>query len=104
MFFWLWTVLVVGTLVGAFFLARRLWRSALALGRELARATEVSAELAQRVDELQAIAAASRVPIGPTLFADPEPLRARREELRAERAGRRARRLEVARGWRVYWT
>lgn len=104
MFFWLWTLLVVGTLVGAFFLGRRLWRSALGLGRELARAGEVADELARRVAELEEIAARDRPSTAPTLFDDPGPLRLRREELRAQRLARRARRVEVTRRWRAYWT
>lgn len=90
MWFWVWTVLVVGTLVGAFFLGRDLWRRAKALGRELARASEVLDRLQARADELTAQAAREAVPTGPTLFDDPDVLRERVEARRAARADRRA--------------
>ncbi|MBU4213293.1 MAG: hypothetical protein KJ792_01400 [Actinobacteria bacterium] len=47
-----WTVLVVGTLVGAFFLGRSLWRRSVALGHELARAGRAAEQLSDRVAEL----------------------------------------------------
>lgn len=108
MWFALWSVLVVGTLVGAFFLGRRLWRSLVALGRELARAGEVSAELADRAAELADLAAQQRASTDPTLFADRDELRDAVRGLRRERAARREERArrhaETARGWRAYRT
>ena len=108
MWFALWSVLVVGTLVGAFFLARRLWRSLVALGRELARAGEVTAELADRAAELADLAAQQRPDTGPTGGADRDELREVVRRLRAERTERREararRHAEVAQGWRAYWT
>lgn len=108
MWFAIWSVLVVGTLVGAFFLGRRLWRSSLALGRELARAGGVLAELGERVDELQDQLAQQRPDVGPTVFADRDVLRGERRRLQEEAAARRAARAEqhasTARGWRRYWT
>ena len=105
LWFSIWTLLVLATLGGAFLLGRRLWRSGLALGRELSRAADVAAQLADRVDELQA--ARGTVDTGPTLFADPEPLRARLAELRAAAAGRRAereeRRTATRKRWAAYW-
>jgi len=105
LWFSVWTLLVLATLAGAFLLGRRLWRSALALGRELSRAADVASQLADRVDELQA--ARGPVDTGPTLFADPEPLRARLAELRAAAAGRRAeredRRTATRLRWAAYW-
>ena len=106
LWFSVWTVLVLATLGGAFLLGRRLWRSAVALGRELSRAADAASQLADRVDELQA-AARARATTGPTLFADPEPLRERVAELRAAAAGRRAereeRRTATRLRWRAYW-
>jgi hypothetical protein len=106
LWFSVWTVLVLATLGGAFLLGRRLWRSALALGRELARAAEVTAQLADRVDELRAATEARDT--GPTLFADREVLRARFAEVRAGAADRRAareeRRTATRLRWRAYWT
>lgn len=50
LWFTIWLVLVLATVVGAFFLGRRLWRSGKALAAELGRAAEVTA----RLEELQA--------------------------------------------------
>jgi hypothetical protein len=106
LWFSVWTILVLATLAGAFLLGRRLWRSALALGRELSRAADVASQLADRVDELQAARAA--VETGPTLFAEPEPLRERLAQLRAATAERRAvredRHGETRLRWRAYWS
>ncbi|MBD8077811.1 hypothetical protein [Cellulosimicrobium arenosum] len=106
MWFWVWTLLVVGTLVGAFFLGRRLWRSLKALGRELSRASQVASELGARVDELSRQQAESAPSTGPTLFDDPEVLQARVAALRGERAERRVVRRrrdeKVWARWRVF--
>ena len=106
LWFTVWTVLVLATLGGAFLLGRSLWRSAVALGRELSRAAEVTAQLADRVDELRA--AAETRETGPTLFADRDVLRARLAEVRAGAAERRAeregRRAATRLRWRAYWT
>lgn len=106
LWFTVWTVLVLATLGGAFLLGRRLWRSAVALGRELSRAADVAAQLADRVDELQA--AAETRETGPTLFADRDVLRARLAEVRAGAADRRVereqRRAATRLRWRAYWT
>lgn len=108
LWFTVWAVLVGGTLVGAFFLGRRLWRSALGLGRALGRAGTVAGELADRADELARAAAERRPDTAATLFGDAELLRADVRRLRDERALRRAERerelLDVAHGWRSYWT
>jgi hypothetical protein len=105
LWFSVWTVLVLATLGGAFLLGRRLWRSAVALGRELSRAADTASQLADKVDQLTA--ARGAVETGPTLFADPEPLRARLAELRAASAGRRAeregRRAATRLRWAAYW-
>ncbi|MBT0995153.1 hypothetical protein KIN34_12760 [Cellulomonas sp. DKR-3] len=105
LWFLLWTVLVLGTLAGAFFLGRRLWRSTLALGRELGRASEVLAVLADRADELARLARENAPDTGPTLFGDRDELRDVRDRLRTEREERRAVRvLDAAQGWRAFWT
>ncbi|AEE46084.1 hypothetical protein [Cellulomonas fimi] len=107
LWFAVWTVIVLGTLAGAFVVARRLWRSGLAFVRQLATAAEMTGLLAQRVEELRALAAQSAVPTGPTLFADRGPLRERRDALREERDARRAERALRHRAtrlsWRAYW-
>jgi hypothetical protein len=106
--FWIWTALVVGTLVGAFFLGRRLWRQAVALGRELGRAGEAVAALSERIAELEAIAAREAPDTSATVFDGLEPARARRAALREAAAVRREARQErhraTVRGWRTYWT
>lgn len=89
MWFWIWTLLVVGTLVGAFFLARRLWRSVKGLGRELSRASQVAADLSARADELSRALEEAQPSTAPTLFDDPVVLQERVDLLRAERAERR---------------
>jgi hypothetical protein len=89
MWFWVWTLLVVGTLVGAFFLARRLWRSVKGLGRELARASQVASDLGTRADEIARRLEAEQPSTAPTLYDDPVVLRERVDALRAEKAGRR---------------
>jgi hypothetical protein len=105
LWFLLWTVLVLGALAGAFVVGRRLWRSAIALGRELGRASEVAAELAERAQELERLYRENAPDTGPTLFADRDELRATRDRLRAERVERRAARIsDAARTWRAYWT
>jgi len=105
LWFSVWTVLVLATLGGAFLLGRSLWRSAVGLGRELSRAAEVTAALADKVEQLNA---AAGVPdTGATLFADRDVLRARRAELRAEAAVRRVareeRRTATRQRWLAYW-
>ena len=88
LWFSVWTVLVLATLGGAFLLGRRLWRSAVALGRELGRAADVAAQLAERVDELQAAAEPARH--RSDAVRRPAVLRARLDALREAAAGRRA--------------
>lgn len=91
MIWWLtWSVLVVGTLVGAFFLGRSLWRRAVALGRELSRAGAVAGQLSDRVDELEA-ARAARTWVHP-LLADEDDRAGWRAGIAERRAARRARR------------
>ncbi len=92
MWFWVWTLLVVGTLVGAFFLARHLWRSVKGLGRELSRASQVAADMSARADELSRALEEAQPSTAPTLFDDPVVLQERVDLLRAERAERRAQR------------
>jgi hypothetical protein len=92
MWFIVWSVLVVGTLVGAFFLGRDLWRSAKALFAQMAESAQVMDRFAQRTDELSAQVAAAQPSTAPTLFDDPVVLHERVQVLRAERAERRGRR------------
>ncbi|ARU54039.1 hypothetical protein CBR64_18540 [Cellulosimicrobium cellulans] len=92
MWFWVWTLLVVGTLVGAFFLARHLWRSVKGLGRELSRASQVAADMSARADELSRALEEAQPSTAPTLFDDPVVLQERVDLLRAERAERRVQR------------
>ena len=90
MWFTIWSVLVVGTLVGAFFLGRDLWRKAMALLAQVSESSMVLDRFARRTDELTAAASAAQPSTAPTLFDDPVVLHERVEELRAQRAGRRA--------------
>lgn len=64
-YWWLtWSLLLAGTATGAFLLLRRLWRKAVALGRELTRAGEAAERLTARADEL-AEQARARHPVPP---------------------------------------
>lgn len=102
-----WSVLVVGTSAGAFFLGRWLWRKAVALGRELSRAGDAAARLGDRADELEQ-AARTRHPVPPpALGADPADVRVRVEAARAAADVRRAAREERHRAawarWQQHW-
>jgi hypothetical protein len=100
---WIWAGLVVGTLVGAFFLGRRLWRAGVRTMREASRAGELLGSAADRVSAAVAEAEAHRVDTSPTLFDDPVLLRERvaeRRRLKAERAAvRRDRQAATWRRW-----
>jgi len=106
--FVVWTVLVLGAAVVLFLLLRRLWRQAVALGRELSAASLVAARLAEQVDALQAAADRDPSRTDPTVFAELDVLRQRLAELREAKGARAAARLERARrtqqSWRAYWT
>lgn len=102
LWFSVWTVLVVGSLVGAFFLLRHLYRSGKALAVELGRASDAMAAVADRTAELTAAAEARSVP-APVELSDPEPARRRRGEALAVKARRKearaARHEETYRRW-----
>jgi hypothetical protein len=101
--FTVWTLLVLGTLGGAFLLGRDLWRKGGVLLAEVERAGGVAGKIADRADVLAAAA-----PPRPThdLLTGRAVHRARLAELRAVRAEQReARRLRHERtvlGWRAY--
>ncbi|MCK9793606.1 hypothetical protein M1843_07600 [Isoptericola sp. 4D.3] len=98
---WIWAGLVVGTLVGAFFLGRHLWRAARRALAEASRAGEVLGSAADRMSAAVAEAEAQRADTSPTLFDDPVVLRERVAELRRARAARAAvRRERQAVTWR----
>lgn len=102
LWFTVWTLLVAGTLVGAFFLGRDLWRKATALGTELGRAAQVLERLSERTRELTEAAALAH-PVAEVVLDDPEPARARRaaaaQVSAARRAARAARREATFRRW-----
>jgi hypothetical protein len=85
-----WTVLVLGTVVGAFFLLRSVYRSGKALGHELERAADVLDAVADRAEALQA----SATHPAPVELLDPEPARLRMAQVRLRRLARRMRRDE----------
>ena len=104
LWFTLWSVLVLATLGGAFLLARSLWRTFRALGRELRRGGDELAAMADRVDRL---AAATPVePVSHDLFGDRDTLRAHLRDLRDARSVRaelrRERHARTVAGWRAY--
>ena len=90
LWFSVWALLVLGTLTGAFFLVRSVYRSARALLDEVERAIEVLERLTERVEELADV---GNVP-APVDLVDPEPARARLADARARRMLRRVRRSE----------
>lgn len=92
LWFTVWAVLVLGTLVGAFFLLRRLYRSGRGLLDEIELATQTLALLAERVEELSASGAGTTP--APVDLLDPEPARARLADARARRMLRRLRRSD----------
>ena len=90
LWFWIWTSLVVGTLVGAFFLGRHVYRSGKALIVEAGRAGEIVGALAERVSELEE--RAPEHPVRPVDLADREAARRGWDEAGTVRAARRLRR------------
>lgn len=99
--FSVWTLLVVGTLAGGFWLGRDLWRKGRALADELARATVVLERLAERQAELAALPPAH--PVEPVDLTDParahERLADARVATQARRAARAARHEAVYARW-----
>lgn len=91
LWFTVWTLLVLGTLAGAFFLLRDLYRKGKAVLVELNRASEVLAEVGERAEELAATAGTTPAPVDLT---DPEPARARRVQAQEATRVRQARRTE----------
>lgn len=104
LWFSVWTVLVVGTLVGAFWLGRDLWRKARALLDELNRATTTLERLEERQAELAALAPAH--PVEPVDLVDPtrahERLATARLATQERRAARAARHEAVYARWRSF--
>lgn len=106
MWFWVWTLLVVGTLVGAAFLARDLWRRARALMAELSRAGDIAGRAAERIGEAAARASETASAPMPTLFDDMTVHYERvsvQRAARAERRGvRRTRHLATWQKWKHF--
>jgi hypothetical protein len=103
----LWPVLVVATLVGAFFLGRDLWRKGKRLARAAGAASQAAERFAAHADELAA-AAREANPVPPVaLSRDRADLV---DDLAAARAARdrrldarHARYRQVMAGWRDFW-
>ena len=91
LWFSIWAVLVLGTLTGAFFLLRSVYRSGRALLEEIERAKDTLAMLADRVAELSEAGGSAVAPVD---LLDPEPARARLADARALRLLRRLRRSD----------
>jgi len=90
LWFLVWTLLILGTLVGAFVLGRSVFRSGTALIGEAGRAGERFGALADRVSELEERAAEH--PVRPVDLADRQAARNGWDEAGAVRAARRLRR------------
>lgn len=105
LWFTVWSVLVLGTVVGAFFLLRHVYRSGKALLVAVGRAGELLDRLSDRVDELAEVVAAAR-PVAPVDLRDPAAARARRAAAAEATARRRARRDDrraaTYRRWRSF--
>ncbi len=92
LWFTVWTVLVLATLAGAFWLGRDLWRKGKALVAELERAAGMVEAMGKRAEALAAAAAAD--PIHHDVLSDPERHRERIAALHARRDERRAARVQ----------
>lgn len=90
LWFTVWSVLVVGTLLGAFLLGRSLYRAARDLLAELERVTDALDGLSERSE---ALAATATMP-APVDLMDPEPARARLAQARLATFRRRERRAD----------
>lgn len=90
MWFWIWCALVLGTLAGAFFLGRDLWRRARTMLRSGAGLSEALAAMSERVDELEQAGPAS-TPRPVTVFADEAERVALAERVAARRRAKRLR-------------
>ena len=104
LWFTVWTLLVLGTLTGAFFLGRDLYRKGRRLLAELDRASQVFAEVAAR-GEARADELVRTTPV-PVDLSDPEPARARRalaaEGTARRRAARQLRHEAAYARWRSF--
>ncbi|MHB1490210.1 hypothetical protein GALL_345510 [mine drainage metagenome] len=107
LWFTVWTVLVIATVVGAFFLGRDLWRKARALLDELGRASHVFGELSVQAAALAEVAASlEAVRAARDPFADPVAARRTRATVHGRVAQRRStreeRRRATAESWRRF--
>lgn len=94
--FAVWTVLVLGTLIGAVLLGRRLWRQGKALLAQLSETGRVMDQLQTRIEDLEA-ARGSEPTFTPSLLATEEQRERWRVVRQANRDARNARRA-VRRG------
>ena len=106
LWFLIWATLVIGTLVGAFFLGRDLWRKGRALADELERGAHLFGELAERMDSLTADAADEAMRTRRDPFADPvrarATLAAARERREVRRDAREERHLRTFERWKGF--
>lgn len=105
LWFILWTVLVLGTGLGAYRLGLSLWRKVQDLAAAAAEASDALGRLADQVDALTEAADRSD-PVRAQLFEDRHVLREQLAGLRRAAAGRRAvrqlRHQETYARWRAY--
>lgn len=103
LWFAVWTVLVLGAIVCAVLVGRRLWRSFKALMDEASRSGQVVAQLDARIAELdkQRADQAFRPHLTADARARQEWRRRRRENLAARAARVRARRSRTLERWRA---
>ena len=101
LWFTVWFLLVIGTLVGAFFVGRRLYRSGRALMVEMGGAAELAGDLAARVSEFEETD--PQHPVRPVELADRAAARRHWAEAGAVRQARRARRRDSYRSTYEHW-
>lgn len=101
--FLLWFSLIAATIVGGYFLGRRLWRSGKALLEQLRESQQVLAQLQTRISELEALPRPVE-PFQPAVWADADQQEQwrtlRRKHADDRRARRHNRRSATFRRWR----
>jgi hypothetical protein len=105
LWFTVWTVLVLATLVGAFWLGRDLWRKGKALFAELQQLGDLVGQMADQADRLTA--QAQPEPIRHHVLDAPERHRLHLDAVHGQRAARRDERREaryamIHARWREY--
>lgn len=89
MWFWIWTLLIVGALVCAFLVARGLWRKFRAVLTGARSSADRASEITSSIPERTHARIAQQPSTAPTIGADPVDLVMRVDHLRALRLERK---------------